>query len=417
MADICLIKGIISTYDLPRSLERRLVYIAYQKVKEFDITRFDDIYEYIGYLVEKHRIPYGDRVALRLDGAITSGSEAILKEWIGIKDSRLVDLLETGEESTGLSINEAVSLLDGRLDRLDLELLKQLASHDSNSTLLLPISREKVVENAGQIQQRIRELAEAYAYDGHWVIPRRPVVSVGFNPFRIKFGPRRYDGNPLAFFRANEEIYGRMSRSQLRHFDHALEVALRQAGQLSEAMPSERLHKLSQEAVDNIIAAHSSCNGNALKAAQNLSYAPATILRYWKQAGLLIRRRGKHEHNLTEEQVKMVNQAYDVSGVNSCKAAKYLGIHSSTIIRYWKQAGLQIRMPSERDKKGLRPDQIKEIVSAHAISNANALEASKYLPFAGRTILRYWKQAGLPTRHRGCTRNSKTRICADLNNS
>ena len=49
--------------------------------------------------------------------------------------------------------------------------------------------------------------------------------------------PRKFQGNPLAYFKEHEEMYKEMTRTQLRTFDQGLYLALHKTGQIDEAIP------------------------------------------------------------------------------------------------------------------------------------------------------------------------------------
>ncbi len=95
----------------------------------------------------------------------------------------------------------------------------------------------RVARDIRTVKRRLAQLEERYAFNGRIAMPARPIKKVKFNPLRIAFGQRSYDGDPLRFFLARCDAYEGMNRTQLSKHDPGLYVALRTAGQLDEAIP------------------------------------------------------------------------------------------------------------------------------------------------------------------------------------
>jgi len=110
---------------------------------------------------------------------------------------------------------------------------------------------------------------------------------VGFEPFFIRFGNRRYQGNPLTFFEENTEIYSNLTRTELSKFDPGLYKALRRAGQLELAIPERKMYvpKRIKILIQNraaLIDSHSSYNGDLILASKNLPYNSRLIKKLWE---------------------------------------------------------------------------------------------------------------------------------------
>ena len=103
---------------------------------------------------------------------------------------------------------------------------------------MLNISPEELAENAAQIQERLSEVVYKYERDGRLVLPARTIVAIRFTPLSIRFGRRNYNGNPLGYFLEHKDDYGGMSRAELASFDGGLYRVLRKHRQLSEAIPT-----------------------------------------------------------------------------------------------------------------------------------------------------------------------------------
>ena len=109
---------IVETYNLSSKLKEKITYVANKIVSDQHIEGFDNIYNYIGRLVEKFRIPYRERIALSLDRKITSDSKSSFYGLFGRDDSDLTRLLEEPPEK--ISVNEAIGFLEGRLDEFNM---------------------------------------------------------------------------------------------------------------------------------------------------------------------------------------------------------------------------------------------------------------------------------------------------------
>ena len=144
-----------------------------------------------------------------------------------------------------------------------------------------------------QIQARLEELLHKYGRNDRLVIPARPIATVSFDPLQIRFGPRHYHGNPLEFFMEHKETYEGMGRTQFQLFDHGLYDALRRHDQLDKAIPEVRPSpvrpKLTLQQQTEAINVFVTNGGNALRAAQHSPFSHTTILKYARTDGKEIR--------------------------------------------------------------------------------------------------------------------------------
>lgn len=307
MADEKVVKYIVRTYDLVPKVEDRIIKKAMRRIDELFITSFDDQYEYIARLIDYLGIPYGARI-VSLDSIVKSGSESTFYDILGREDMTLKDLLEPEELQERLSAHDIISILKGYMDKSDLNLMRRLLYYKGNSKdLQLNISRKWLLASIPKIKERLEVLANNYRKDGQLFVPQRPIIDVSFFPsFSIKFGRREYNGDPLAFYRNNLEVYGGMGRRQLSKFDSGLYCALRRANQLHHAIPKadrslvergmklgKRVIKLSHVQIEEIIDSHKTYNGNMLEASRCTPYSIDSIRKYWKLAGLNPLKRGR----------------------------------------------------------------------------------------------------------------------------
>ena len=220
-----LIRWIIETYDLPPSLKPRIISIAEQRIKELSLGSFDEQYRYISELIYKFTIPYSEKFALPLDAPIKDGSKTQFHEIIGIKNR---------EEELKKHFNETFKTLEERLDDGELQVLLQLAQKiDENS--LREFFSEGFLADSHEIKKHLEEICKKYEKHGQIILPVRPIKQIRFNPFYIKFGQRRFNGNPLSFFEKNKNIYCWINKKiDLLLFDQGLYSALTRANQLNK---------------------------------------------------------------------------------------------------------------------------------------------------------------------------------------
>ena len=218
---------------------------------------------------------------------------------------------------------------------------------------------------------------------------------------------RRYNGNPLAYFISNFDLYVGMNRSRLSGSDPGLYKALGRAGQLEKAIPEanelsvelgRKVGKgeidLSESVIEKIIKAYHLYKGNAAEAARSLKHGCSTVIRHWRNAGLKIQKRGSR---LPENEIEKIIKAYQIYHKNATEAARHLYHSPSAIIRHWRNAGLKIQKMGSR----LPENEIKEIVKAYQTYDRNAEEAARHLSRKGDTIIKYWRKAGLKIRKPG----------------
>ncbi len=197
MAHEELVRDIMGTYNLPEKLEDRITKIAIREIKEFSINGFDSVYRHIAQLVERSQL--FSRREVSLNQPLSFDSNLTVQDLIGVEDQ-----------------------LENRLD-------------ESN-----PNSPYESISLTPEIRKKLEELVKKYQINGRLIIPRRQIVSTRLNPFSVKFKLRRYNGNPLAFFRKNKNVYGGMTRGELRKVDEGLFISLLRHKQLSKAIPQKR---------------------------------------------------------------------------------------------------------------------------------------------------------------------------------
>ena len=86
------------------------------------------------------------------------------------------------------------------------------------------------------------------------------------------------------------------------------------------------------------------------KAAKYVGIGKETVLNYWKKEGL--RLHYEKPQSLSQKQIKKIYEAHEL-GMSSPKAAKYVGINPSTVLKYWKKKRLEYKTDLESLCKNL----------------------------------------------------------------
>ncbi len=348
------VKWIVGTYDLPQGLEGWVTRIAIERLhwmqENFYTVTFDGVYKDIARVIDSSKIPYSAKPPIiSLDSPIAWGSKNTLHGSIG---SEVVAQESREGMHRRLSFFEALGILEGYVDALTLDLVKQLLymrHGEEYKEIKLPasISAEQIAEHSGEICERLDELVERYERSGNIVIPPRPIIAVQFKPLSVKFGKRRYHGNPFALFTANRHLYKGMSRADVKTFDSGMHEALRTHDQLDIAIPElkikykkpERKPPYSPEEIAYIRTCHARYGGKSRVAERNEPYSHYTFLKYWK--GLSIEEnRGRI---FSQEEEEFFVNAHTLCQGNTLEAVRRFGYSSATWWRKWKAAGLQVQ--------------------------------------------------------------------------
>ena len=315
-----LVRFVVRTYELGPELESKVVRIAERRINDLYISTFAEIYDYVSRLIEKFMMPYDDRRHLCLSNSYQNVEP----------DNNFDDI----PFSESISLEDFVREFGNEVGRVRLGTITQLWQGASNGALTpLPFSPARIRRVLPFACAKLDEILD----NSSLVFPPRPVESFQFRPFSIKFGRRRYYGNPLDFFKAHQDVYQGMSRGRLQKFDGGLYKSLRKAGQLHLAIPMADIRARARK-VDEILAAYRTYNGNSARAAANLHYSDRTIANYWKDAGLEPRGRVSSERHKTA-----MKSAYFVFKGNAAKAAKYLSCHITNVLYHWRKMELQPR--------------------------------------------------------------------------
>lgn len=331
------IDSIINTYELSQKVKDRARWIAHKRIEELCLRRYNSIYGYIAYLVDKFQTPYRERFFIK-------ASESI-------KDERFCPEKEIfKEENSYMSLEEVIDILDLYLDSSTLNLIKQLGNGNGN-TLKFSTSPEYLITNASLIQEKLESLIERYERNIS-VIKTRPIKQVQFSPsLKIKFGRRNYNGNPLAFFISHREFYPEnlSRRVQLKKIDEPLYAALRRYNQIDEAIPLERVYRgILPEKRNAIVEAYKECRSSP-KVSEEFSVSTATVIKYCRISGLEIREKGFIAKKSKEEKSEIVKVYKKYK--SSSKVAKEFNISPKTVLRYCKEYCVKILAQGSNQRK------------------------------------------------------------------
>ena len=410
------VSEIVGTYEIPEHHKNKIISIAERCINELGLITFEDQYRYISDLVEKFQIPWKEKKALRLDSLIQSDGDNTFHNIIGIDDPNFIDISEDkfDDEKPELSFTEVVPYIAENLPPTYADFILQLIKSPSTAYTLLNDVPKEVSDLIPAIQHRIGILAKIYEKGGEIVFPKRLISSIQFDPFYIRFSPRRYNGNPLTFFEQHRDFFEKFckSRKQLYWFDAGIYDTLRKNGQLSLAIPhanpfrvelgrrlGKKELKLTEKQLEEIALAHSTYQGNASETARNLPYSYATIINRWKDFKLPVLGKPNYQrkqHKLLSEQIDDIILAHSTYQGNTSEAARHLPYCYATIRKYWKEARFESSEKALGRDLSLSQEKIEKIVAAHSTYQGNALLAAKNLCHSHRTVTKYWMQAELP---------------------
>jgi len=228
-----LIRWIIDTYDLPPSLKQRISLIAERRIEELSLVSFDKQCRYISGLIDKFTGAYSERFFLSLDAPVKDDFRTTFHEIIEFQPQRV-------EGTSKISFYECLNRLEGKLEEHHLNAIAQLTEKCRENALEDVVFQEDALANPDEIKKRL-ELIHKYERKGRIVLPPRPIFHIIFNPLSKRFGRRRYNGNPLLFFRTHRE-YSNLTREQLRKFDRGLYESLRRSKQIDQIPRGKSYH-------------------------------------------------------------------------------------------------------------------------------------------------------------------------------
>jgi len=337
-----LIRSVVNTYNLSEVAKAKLTGFLFFRIKDIGIQSFDEVYSYIDKFAFDSELMQPSRPR-SLDKDILEGTRT-LHDIVGKEDSFTKDILNTNPPRN-ISGEEVLNYLSGAVDKQDVRVLSELIA---DSDIEFEVSPEYLLRNAEEISRRTREVSQRYEKNGIVLLPKRPIVSISFNPFDVQF----------------------------------------KKGHLTDE----------EKAV--LVKSYSEFNGNAAAVARHLGYDTSTVLRHWKSADLETRSSG----SLLTPEVNEIISLHEAFNGNVTRAAESSSYSQPTISKYWRKKGLKVQpqgWPSHHDYNSLPKNKKLEIISLHSVFKGNATRTAKFLGCSANTILKYWKQNGLETRRSG----------------
>ncbi|MFC1801382.1 hypothetical protein ACFLZB_02870, partial [Nanoarchaeota archaeon] len=184
-----------------------------------------------------------------------------------------------------------------------------------------------------------------------WMIPRKKITSVSFDPLSIESRRRHYGDSCRPFYQEHQDFFEGMSRKELKSIDPTFSRSLYRKGEINEVgLERTQACPLSPEEESAIVASNPIYQGNAAKAARELKAAGVvdrsseTFRTCWKKHKLKINSRGaitpKSPSQLPQEAIDEINETFGPCNGVISKAARILNRKRTTVSKYWRQAGL-----------------------------------------------------------------------------
>ncbi|MBS3155022.1 hypothetical protein J4404_00825 [Candidatus Woesearchaeota archaeon] len=397
------IRNVLDSYELSERLKSKLFGIAFLRIDKLNINSFEGYYGYIAHLVDQFSTPWIEKHALRLD-SLLKDTEQKVHDIISTEDNSLQNIIED-EPDEEYKQNKNIILTPDIFNSFKgefeddtyaficklLELNKSELKLDPNTFLSSIIDSKEKIKFLFKKFGNINNLLD--------ILKSRKIVYIQSNPFNIHLGRRRYNGNPLAYFREHKQCYESMTRQQLAKYDSGLHNALSDCNQLQIAIPYSAT-TLSENDIKKIMDSYETAKAVPFKAEKITGFDHKTIKKVWHKFNLEI-----PSETIKE---KIIN-LYSICNGNASRASKIARISITTILKYWRKEGLSIRKPCYQKDidynysyiPPLKEERRKEIIPLYYKYNRSASMASKHSNYSTQTILNYWKEAGFKIRPHG----------------
>src|SRR3989338_8978248 len=303
---------IIQSYELSPGLERRIMRIASRGVKEQSICAFSEMYNYVGRLIERVRERYEPRLA-RLDHPLREEGK-LLGEMVA--DTH-IETNETAPEYQQLktAFEEKVRMMFPILSEAEQRIFTSLVENSSHH--YIPAT---FIDDTDALKERLGLLNDLAKEDKRFLQPERPIVAVSLDPENpyVRWGARKYGGDPLEYLTRHAGAYKGMSATELRKLDPGLYYALHRKGQ-TKSLPQKYPHKkvpLTLEQRRNILLAYDSDSAQAVALKTGLPLGD--VERVLKKNGLGEGRSGR----LGAQTIVSILDSYESSGGNRRRALR-----------------------------------------------------------------------------------------------
>jgi len=226
------------------------------------------------------------------------------------------------------------------------------------------------------------------------ILPKKPIISIRFDPFSIIYGRRKFDGDSLSYYRKHHNNYEGMNRRHLQMNDSGLYFSLLHSGQLDAAIP-EKLG-VTYRGFSNPLAYFMSQPELWSMGRRMLLGADSGLYKSLKnrnQLDLAIPKKLNDGIIISDVFVHETGEALRRNRGNMSRTAREIDVPRSSLKMFC--SGMDIlgfRIFSKETR--LSDDQISAILVAHFTHEGNLSEAAKALPNSRKTIREYWKRAG-----------------------
>lgn len=179
------------------------------------------------------------------------------------------------------------------------------------------VSPDNLSNGAESIGQRIRQVAQRYETDGIVIVPKRPVISISFEPFSVRFGQSRYD-------KLTEDEKHEIIRMLWRNMGSVARTA-RETGYT---------HQMVRRCKDLMNSMNHYYRQKKLKY-PSIGGPPDRVLMRLVESGQI--------EQLTRDELHLILAYEDVDG-DPYEAERHSEYNASTFIRHWTGVGLEIRL-------------------------------------------------------------------------
>ncbi len=152
-----VIESILKTYEIPGKLKNKISSIVSQRVKDYSIKDYDQIYNYIAYIIGEFQTPYEERFFTRLDDPKYENSNMLYHEFFSNEDI-IENILEKQMNSKNtLSLLDTYQILEKYLDETSFSLFQQLSFKED---IKFNVSEEFLIKNCLKIQEKLERLVK-----------------------------------------------------------------------------------------------------------------------------------------------------------------------------------------------------------------------------------------------------------------
>ena len=360
-----IINDILETYTIPFKHKCKIANITNVWFRDHPSINpsYQAIYSRIANLVEKWRRPYNE-VSCELLEAVFADDPVI----------------EESEDELELSLSDVKDILSSDTFNSMLNLL------NFRDYAKFKVSPRYLLENAAKIEEGIEKVVR-----NNGVFLRRPIMEVTAT-FKIKFGERKFNGDPLSYFRRNYDLYEGLSRKGLYKKDRGIYSSLLRYGQMADAIPETIWRNYNGNPMVYFREHEDEYKGLSRRGLYEKDTGMYQALLKYKQLDEAIPE--IKDGGFKPVAASKIKKLFKVYKGDATIAAKKVGIATATATTYLRKAGFEIA-PLGFLKNRIPEEVKKAVVDAHKKNNIASQVADNFC-IAGDTVLRFWREAGLP---------------------